>query len=110
MTEYKKTANTSKPAIINLNNYVGSTIPRNLTEKTFCNDNLKKRFRYKNQKEIKGQQKNFIFVWPPKQTPFYYKKEVIWAMWAIAHMVYWLNVVCLFPSGQGSYLKIFKIV
>ncbi|CAG9859010.1 unnamed protein product, partial [Phyllotreta striolata] len=44
------------------------------------------------------QQKGIIFIWPQKRKFFRYK-ELIYVAWFTSHLLYWLYIVNILPSG-----------
>lgn len=52
----------------------------------------------------KFQQKGLIFVWPQRRR-INHCEEVTLVAWLLAHVLYWLNNLHLFPSGAALPLK-----
>lgn len=44
-----------------------------------------------------------IFEWPQRRK-FYSEKELCFMGWIIAHALYWLHIIHIFPTGTGSLL------
>lgn len=49
------------------------------------------------------QPKGLIFVWPQKRK-FRYEREMFFLTWFLAHGLYWLHLLNLFPNGSGMLL------
>ncbi|GJQ78587.1 hypothetical protein Trydic_g11697 [Trypoxylus dichotomus] len=50
-----------------------------------------------------SQPKGLIFVWPQKRK-LKYERELVFLTWFLAHGLYWLHVMNLFPNGSGMLL------
>lgn len=50
-----------------------------------------------------AQPKGLIFVWPQKRK-LRYERELCLLTWFLAHGLYWLHVINLFPNGSGMLL------